>query len=294
MAHGVTVPDTKGLSPYDESLAQWRQRNGIDPTKLINLTRISHVRYQHPDLDRITTFLIDFGMVVAKRTPTEAWFRGYGTDPYVYYACKGERKFLGGVFEVDDYGEMEKASRMKGAGGIVSLDYSPGGGYMLTLHDLEGFPISLIYGQERATKGEFPEKIQYNYEDEKPRIRRFNRFEVGPAAVHKLGHYGFCSQKFERQLDWYTRTFNFAPSDFLYVTDGEGKRDIGVFMHIDRGDEAVDHHSLFITQNETRHVHHASFEVHDFDTQHIGHQWLRKRGYESVWGIGRHILGSQM
>lgn len=42
------------------------------------------------------------------------------------------------------------------------------------------------------------------------------------------------------------------------------------------------------------HVHHSSFEVHDFDAQALGHQWLKKEGYELAWGVGRHVLGSQI
>jgi hypothetical protein len=49
-----------------------------------------------------------------------------------------------------------------------------------------------------------------------------------------------------------------------------------------------------MSTNRTKHVHHASFEVHDFDTQQLGHQWLAKQNYTSVWGVGRHILGSQI
>jgi len=41
-------------------------------------------------------------------------------------------------------------------------------------------------------------------------------------------------------------------------------------------------------------IHHSSYEVADFDTQLIGHQWLAGKGWKSVWGVGRHILGSQI
>lgn len=47
-------------------------------------------------------------MVIAKRTENEVWFRGYGVDQYVYYAAKGPKKFLGGVFAVDSKEEFEK------------------------------------------------------------------------------------------------------------------------------------------------------------------------------------------
>lgn len=42
------------------------------------------------------------------------------------------------------------------------------------------------------------------------------------------------------------------------------------------------------------HVHHSSFEVHDMDIQALGHQWLKNKGYELEWGVGRHVLGSQI
>jgi hypothetical protein len=36
------------------------------------------------------------------------------------------------------------------------------------------------------------------------------------------------------------------------------------------------------------------FEMHDFDTQVLGHDWLRSKGYANCWGVGRHIMGSQI
>jgi hypothetical protein len=112
----------------------------------------------------------------------------------------------------------------------------------------------------------------------------------------QLGHYGLCVQKFDDQVTWYTRHFNIVPTDFLYVEDpaSQVKRDVALFAHIDRGEDFVDHHTFFMSTNKTSHVHHCSFEVHDFDTQKLGHQWLAAKKYTSVWGVGRHILGSQI
>ena len=95
-------------------------------------------------------------------------------------------------------------------------------------------------------------------------------------------------------LTFYTQHFNLVPTDFLYI-EKEGRKDnVAIFAHIDRGKDSVDHHTLFMMANETSHVHHCSFEVHDFDTQKLGHYWLAEKGYKSVWGVGRHILGSQI
>jgi hypothetical protein len=57
---------------------------------------------------------------------------------------------------------------------------------MVTVHDPEGFPVHLIFGQQPAQPSNVPEKLTYNYENEKPRIRKFQRFKAGPAAVHKV------------------------------------------------------------------------------------------------------------
>lgn len=294
---GASIDDVTAIGPESKPLTEWQTSVGINASKQIKLVKLAHMRYQHPDLAEITTFLKDFGMHVTKKTDDKIWFRGYGTDQYVYYAQKGEKKFMGGTFEVESYAELEKASKIAGASEIEALSDAPGGGHILTLHDPEGFPINLMYGQTPAEKGTLPEKLIYNDESDKPRVRKFNRFSPGPAAVHKLGHYGLCVQDFPSQVKWYTATFNFAPTDFLYVPTGEASgttKDVAVFAHIDRGDTPVDHHTFFMSANPTSHVHHASFEVHDYDTQNLGHQWLAAKGYTSVWGVGRHILGSQI
>jgi hypothetical protein len=66
------------------------------------------------------------------------------------------------------------------------------------------------------------------------------------------------------------------------------------FCRLDRGEELVDHHCFFFFGGPKFHVHHSSFETHDFDTQVLGHDWLRHKGYELSWGVGRHIMGSQI
>ncbi|KAM5527618.1 hypothetical protein FOXYSP1_19980 [Fusarium oxysporum f. sp. phaseoli] len=268
---GASVLDTEANGPSGQTTAEWQQERGINPSHQIRTTRLE--------------------------TEDRIWFQGYGVDQYVYYAQKGPKQFLGGTFEVETYDDLVKASKLKGASHIQLLVDAPGGGSLVTVYDPEGLPINFIHGQKPAKMGKMPERLIVNFEDEKPRRRRFQRFGEGPAAVHKLGHYGLCVQDFNKQLDWYTRNFNFVPTDLLYVQDENNKREVALFAHIDRGNDCVDHHTIFLTTIQAgreSHVHHCSFEVHDFDTQKLGHQWLARKGYKSVWGVGRHILGSQI
>ncbi|OAG00763.1 Glyoxalase/Bleomycin resistance protein/Dihydroxybiphenyl dioxygenase [Paraphaeosphaeria sporulosa] len=294
-ARGASVPQDAAIPSERMSLREWQASQKIDRDAQVKITKLSHMRYQHPDLAEITTFLRDFGMSVAQKAEGKRWFKGYGTDQYVYYAQEGEKRFLGGAFEVESYAELEKATRIPGASAIQDLSDAPGGGHMVTIIDPGNFPINLLYGQTPKPAGPMPSILQTNYEVQKPRVATFQRFSPGPAAVHKLGHYGLCVTNFPEQLAFYTGYFNLVPTDFLYVDDGEaGKKDVAAFLHIDVGPAYTDHHTFFMSSNPTAHVHHCSFEVHDFDSQNLGHEWLAKKGYKSVWGVGRHILGSQL
>ena len=77
------------------------------------------------------------------------------------------------------------------------------------------------------------------------------------------------------------------------VKNDEGKI-FTVFYRLARGKEVVDHHSFFFFEGPEYHVHHSSYETHDFDSQVLGHDWLREKGYDNCWGVGRHVMGSQI
>ncbi|KAI1609052.1 trihydroxytoluene oxygenase [Exophiala viscosa] len=307
---GSSLRDVEAIGPDSESKREWQKKRGIDRSKQVRIVKLNHTRYQHPDLAVITTFLRDFGMHVTKKSDNERWFRGYGPDQYVYYAKQGPKKYLGAAFQVESREELEKLLNLPGStvltDGIEEMKDAPGGGYIVTIADPEGFPVSFVYGQaEVKEERKKPAKLLINDEVDKPRQKAFQRFEPGPAEVHKLGHFGLNVQDFPAQMDWYTRHFNLLPSDILYVplekidpeTGKPARKEVALFAMIDRGQDLTDHHTFFMTtlsDGVEKHVHHSSFEVHDFDTQLLGHHWLAEKKYESVWGVGRHILGSQI
>lgn len=102
------------------------------------------------------------------------------------YVCQGEKKSLGGAFTVESYQDLERASALQGGAPIQEMEDAPGKGHIVTVQDPEGFPISLVYGQEPVDSQEAPAKITSNYAQDKPRIREFLRFKPGPAAVYKV------------------------------------------------------------------------------------------------------------
>lgn len=66
------------------------------------------------------------------------------------------------------------------------MENAPGGGFIASILDAEGFPLSLVYGQSPTEPQTMPERLLFNDEKEKPRVRKFVRFTPGPAAIHKV------------------------------------------------------------------------------------------------------------
>jgi hypothetical protein len=155
------------------------------------------------------------------------------------------RHFVGGGWVTQSHDDLELASQFEGASSIQQST-APGGGYFVDLKDPNGTNIRLVHGIEyRKTEEqqcELPKPVIFNSWVDKPRKGQFQRFETGPSKVHKLGHYGMTvdKSKFATTLGWYIDHFNFAPSDSLY--DVQSGMDMMTFLHLDKGEEFVDHH----------------------------------------------------
>lgn len=54
---GAAVPDLVAVGHQQEDVETWRARNNIDLAIQVKLVKISHMRYQHPDLEEIGQFL---------------------------------------------------------------------------------------------------------------------------------------------------------------------------------------------------------------------------------------------
>ena len=261
----------------------------------LRLKATAYVIYYHRALAQAREFLLDFGLSIAHETPgEEIYFTGYGNEPFVYIARQSDTdSFFGGAaYEVESRVELERASAIEDATNIASLD-APGGGEFVRLTDPVGHHVYLVHGQSKKSP-QPPElkKLVINYEDDKPRKGKFHRFQPGPALVHRWGHYGvtYPDGTYQQMYDWYTQNLALAPSDIVFK-DG---KPITCFFHIDRGLEFTDHHAFFFKRvkgDDKPTVAHSAFEVHDFDVQQLGHNYLTSKGYDICWGVGRASIG---
>ncbi|KPM34785.1 hypothetical protein AK830_g11790 [Neonectria ditissima] len=180
----------------------------------------------------------------------------------------------------------------------------PGGGKVVRVKDPHGFIVGFLHGQTLRTSQDNSLQLELdasgsrsNTATEKFREGPTRRFKQGPSPVYKLGHFGIGVPKarYQETMSWYTSVLNLKPTDAIF--DPKTNEEITCFTHIDLGETYTDHHALFVGSSATSavaHPHHCSFEVNDLDTQVIGHDWLRSKGWTNCWGIGRHVLGSQI
>ena len=55
---GAALRDIEAVGDDRTSQADWLKERKIDPDARIRLTKVSHMRYQHPDLDELNRFML--------------------------------------------------------------------------------------------------------------------------------------------------------------------------------------------------------------------------------------------
>ncbi|KAL1887192.1 hypothetical protein Sste5346_010367 [Sporothrix stenoceras] len=278
----------------------------------VHLERLSYVIYEHPDPNAFLLFADDFGFELAgssMKDNSEFFLRGYGVDPYLYIgrqAPSGEgKRFIGAGFRARTSEDFDKATKLDGAQVTDLSGMRPGAGKLVTLKDVNGYDMQIVFDQEerphpaRGVSNVTGGNPNSNGAVAKDRLGEgvFNRMGSGPAKIHKLGHFGYMTDNYKGTCDWYTSRFNFVASDVV-VKPGEPDHELMSFFHVDLGKEYSDHHCFLVAghhgSGKGTSVHHSSFEVEDLDTQMMGHKWLEEKGYKLMWGVGRHIMGSQI
>lgn len=216
----------------------------IREPKKIRLDRLSYVHYQHPDLANAHRFLVDFGLELVSETEHRKYYKGFGTEPFIYVAeasTGSQKAFLGGAWAVESYEDLEVAAALPSASNIVDSD-TPGGGSTVTLKDPTGHNVILVFGKKQLPVQAALREIELNSAQVKHRRGVFQRFKPGPSPIHKLGHYGLVVKRstFLATRDWYTNTFNLKLTDSVFVPEtGEDRTS---FLHVEKGLEYTDHH----------------------------------------------------
>nr|WP_100548295.1 MULTISPECIES: VOC family protein [unclassified Pseudomonas] len=261
------------------------------PCPTVKATGLAHLIFERPDLGSAEQFLSDFGLTVSHREKDELYLRGTSVAPYCYRIHRAKRaRFVGFGLTVACRDDLLRLSRLPGASAIETAS-APGGGERVRLVDPSGFVVEAICGQTVIPALPHRAPLPLNQGDQPRRINATQRPPVTPPEIIRLGHVVLEVADFQDTCAWYTGHFGFIPSDVQVLPEGSPAV---AFMRLDLGDAPADHHTLAIAQGFMATYSHSAFEVIDADAVGMGQRVLRERGWKHAWGIGRHILGSQV
>jgi len=254
---------------------------------------LAFVHFRAPDLDAMASFGADFGLAEAGRTDEALYLRGHSSAPYLHVTTRGEPGFVGLAFAATGL-DLRAFARDRG----LPLEplARPGGGIGTQLVDPDGFVVELVAEQEVRQDSGLPPRAATN--DVRTRLRQApKRLPEGPAHIVRIGHCVLAVSDFRKSERWYKERFGLLTSDEIVDEEGlfgpKGST-VGAFLRLDQGATPTDHHTVFLLGTGKAGFHHAAFEVLDLDDLMSGHSHLKTRSRAPEWGIGRHLLGSQV
>ncbi|MGZ4602982.1 MAG: VOC family protein [Kineosporiaceae bacterium] len=266
---------------------------GRSANPTIKVSGLAWLEFEKVDLNRSERFAIDFGLAVHTRTDDALYLRAARDGvPCVVIRQGSTSRFIGPVFQAAGGQDLDRLARA--TGGTVEARHELGSGRVVRVSDPSGFPVKVVHGVEELPALATQTPLTWNVNGRAARVNATQRPTREPACVERLGHVVLGTRVFGRALDWYLEHLGLIVSDFLYL---EGQRERGpvmAFIRCDRGSEPSDHHTLaMLLAPETGYVH-SAYEVADLDALAAGGEYLKDRGYQRSWGIGRHIQGSQV
>lgn len=254
-----------------------------------------HLRHRRRDPEQALRFYQDFGLELAERRGGTLYLRAPGGGHACLILEPGAHDQLVALAVEVESEEALAGLAASGAGtpgGTIERRDEPGGGVVLRLTDPAGLVVEVVHGMTPAPRLEPPEPVPVNTYERPLRVNQPRPAALRPAWVRRLGHVVLGRQEFRRSARWYMDTLG------LIATDVEVLAELGqpmvAFMRFDRGPRPADHHSIVIaTAPEDGYIH-AAFESTDVEALGEGAEYLQTRGWVKSWGIGRHVLGSQL
>jgi catechol 2,3-dioxygenase-like lactoylglutathione lyase family enzyme len=257
----------------------------------IKVNDIAFVRFRAPDLDEMEAFLVDFGLQRSERTDDTIYMRGSDDEGFVHVTHLGDEPgFVGLAFAANTVAELDVLAADDDYSAVGDLD-GPGGGRVVSTTDPNGFAVEVVAGRAAVGRLSTPSAAPRNDSGARPRVGATVRLTAGPSHVKRLGHAVINVVDYIESEVWYRSHFGLVASDEIAI---DAERSLGAFLRCDQGQRYVDHHTLFLVGTGTPGFNHAAFEVSDFDDLMAGHTHLADADRQHQWGIGRHVLGSQI
>lgn len=259
---------------------------------LIKIVGLAYVRYRVPVPDVMANFLIDFGLFEHQRIGSTIYMRGSNESPYLVVIEKSQSTgFIGPAFVAESRDDLVKvAEHFNNC--KIETNPGPGGGERVRVIDLDGYQIEFVHGIAPVETLPSRKPLIFNDSESHSRKGNFQRPRPGPSTIKRIGHLIIRVDDYDAALAWYQQ-FGLLISDEVYDPE-DPTRTLNGFLKCDRGHDWTDHHTIGLAVRKPKAIDHIAFEVVDIDDVILGGVHLENCGYKRSWGVGRHILGSQI
>lgn len=232
----------------------------------MKITHLRHISLITPQFEKQVQFYRDvWGLDLLEKDKKEAFFRGAGSENHILHLIKGEKPALHHLaFGMQDKHAVDQAAeeiRKYGMPIIQEPGYLDefGKGYGFRFLDPENRCIELSAWVEIHTT-------------------EWNSKSVNPII---LNHVVLNTTDIDKMVDFYTKVLGFKVSDW-----SEHQM---VFIRCNKK-----HHSIAFNQSTHTSVNHIAYEVENVDQVMRGISNVREKGYEPIWGPGRHGPGNNI
>ncbi|TGM86787.1 VOC family protein [Leptospira licerasiae] len=255
---------------------------------------IAYVRLGRKNPELTAEYYKDFGLSLFELSEDRILFYGFSSNLPCWSLEKADRDFLLGFgLYITSTEEFERLKLMDGAEVLPRGRFGPEYFPTVTIKDPSGLPVDAVLVPSSFEGKKKDKKCRdWNSDGKILRKNQPQPYDVGPAKVNRLGHAVFLKQEFLKNAQWYCDVFGMIPSDIQILP--ESKEPVIAFLRCDLGETLTDHHTIVIALGIDDRLEHCAFELEDLDEVAKGREWLLKRGWKPAWGIGRHILGSQI
>lgn len=260
---------------------------------LVRATGLHHLVLETPDIVEASRFYEDFGLVLAARFGEHVYFRAAGSAHHCLVLAPGRRARLARIaVTVETELDLRKLASLPGASPVASR-ITPGGGLGVMTTAPDGFVVEAVMGV--AETALLPRRAPPVANRPGNVLRRGSavRLPPAPSQITRIGHAVLETARPRALVAWWMRTFGFIASD-VQALDDANATPVVTFLRCDRGETPTDHHTIAVALGPRAGLAHVAFEVDDVDEIGRGAAWLSSRGRRHAWGIGRHLLGSQV
>jgi catechol 2,3-dioxygenase-like lactoylglutathione lyase family enzyme len=246
----------------------------------LGIHSLDHFHFVVPDLQAAKTFYTEFGLDVSERGGR----LGLGThgSHHVWGSVgEGARKkhqyMSFGAFE-DDVDRFAKRLQDMGVPRIdPPLGVDSNG---LWIRDPDGNLVEIAV-KPKTSPGE---KSLYTSVSAPPGVRGAPfRSTMKRTYPRRLAHVLMFTTDVVKAIDFYTRVLG------MRLSDHSG--DNIAFLH---GIHGSDHHMIAFARSNAPGHHHFSWDVGSVDEIGAGAMHMLGKGYDKGWGLGRHVLGSNL